>query len=62
MSRKNTVAILSVAVLVSVSAVCATAQSFRVQCPTTTITHPNPASAEPAYNGPTKLVAKGGAH
>src|SRR5205823_5211441 len=34
------------------------AQSFRVQCPTSTITHPDPSnsgvnSSEPAYNGPT---------
>jgi FtsP/CotA-like multicopper oxidase with cupredoxin domain len=33
----------------------AAAQSFRVQCPTSTITHPNAANnnAEPAYTGPT---------
>jgi FtsP/CotA-like multicopper oxidase with cupredoxin domain len=31
----------------------ANAQSFRVQCPTTTITHPAAASSEPAYSGPT---------
>src|SRR3984957_13750682 len=37
----------------------AAAQSFRVQCPTSTITHPIAANnnAEPAYNGPTTLVA-----
>ncbi|PYQ37356.1 MAG: hypothetical protein DMG99_21120, partial [Acidobacteria bacterium] len=29
------------------------AQSFRVQCPTSTITHPNAATAEPPYAGPT---------
>jgi FtsP/CotA-like multicopper oxidase with cupredoxin domain len=34
-------------------------QSFRVQCPTSTITHPVAAnnSSEPAYNGPTTLTA-----
>ena len=34
------------------------AQSFRVQCPTSTITHPNAANnnAEPAYTGPTTLT------
>jgi len=37
------------------------AQSFRVQCPTSTITHPDPGNAglnnsEPAYNGPTTLT------
>jgi FtsP/CotA-like multicopper oxidase with cupredoxin domain len=30
----------------------ASAQSFRVQCPTTTITHPTAANLEPAYTGP----------
>jgi hypothetical protein len=36
-------------------ATMAGAQSFRVQCPTSTITHPNAANnnSEPAYNGPT---------
>jgi FtsP/CotA-like multicopper oxidase with cupredoxin domain len=38
------------------------AQSFKVQCPTNTITHPNPTggpmvnSVEPAYTAPTKLI------
>jgi FtsP/CotA-like multicopper oxidase with cupredoxin domain len=31
----------------------ASAQSFRVQCPTSTITHPTVANTEPAYVGPT---------
>src|SRR5260370_102602 len=37
----------------------ATAQSFRVQCPTSTITHPTAANnnSEPAYAGPTKFTA-----
>ena len=39
----------------------AAAQSFRVQCPTSTVTHPDPGNTgvnnvEPAYNGPTKFV------
>ncbi len=36
----------------------ASAQSFRVQCPTSTITHPNAASnnAEPSYTGATTLT------
>ena len=37
----------------------ASAQSFRVQCPTTTITHPSSltnVNAEPAYTGPTTLT------
>ncbi|HUD63109.1 MAG TPA: multicopper oxidase domain-containing protein [Candidatus Sulfotelmatobacter sp.] len=48
--------------LVAFQTVAASAQSFRVQCPTNTITHPDttPAqlvnSAEPAYSGPTSLL------
>src|SRR5258708_4241176 len=39
----------------------ARAQSFRVQCPTSTITHPDPTNSgvnnsEPAYNGPTQFT------
>ncbi|HTD54531.1 MAG TPA: multicopper oxidase domain-containing protein [Silvibacterium sp.] len=54
---------------IGIAATAATAQSFRVQCPTFTITHPltgtdcstNPTDAgcnnsEPAYNGPTQFV------
>jgi FtsP/CotA-like multicopper oxidase with cupredoxin domain len=38
------------------------AQSFRVQCPTSTVTHPDPSNtgvnnSEPAYTGPTVLTA-----
>jgi FtsP/CotA-like multicopper oxidase with cupredoxin domain len=49
--------ILSVC-LISVSA---NAQSFRVQCPTSTITHPVAANndSEPAYSGPTYTGASG---
>jgi hypothetical protein len=56
--------------LVGFATVAASAQSFRVQCPTSTITHPlsgkncitNPTgpgcnNAEPAYNGPTQFNA-----
>jgi len=41
--------------LVGLAAVTARAQSFRVQCPTSTITHPTEANnnSEPAYTGPT---------
>jgi len=40
--------------LVCFATVAASAQSFRVQCPTSTITHPVPANnnSEPAYTGP----------
>ncbi len=39
----------------------ASAQSFRVQCPTSTITHPTAANnnSEPAYAGPTYAVGSG---
>jgi len=56
--------------IVAFAAVAASAQSFRVQCPTTTITHPitgtncgtNPTApgcnnTEPTYNGPTQFNA-----
>src|ERR1700688_1651054 len=46
--------------LVCLATVTASAQSFRVQCPTSTITHPDPTNAginssEPPYNGPTQF-------
>jgi Multicopper oxidase len=39
----------------------ASAQSFQIQCPTSTITHPNAAAnnSEPAYTGPTTLTPGG---
>ena len=48
-------------VLVCVVTLPASAQSFRVQCPTSTITHPDPTNSgvnnsEPAYNGPTQFT------
>ncbi len=39
--------------LVCLATVAASAQSFRVQCPTTTITHPAAANVEPPYTGAT---------
>ena len=39
--------------LLSAFAVPAMAQSFRVQCPTSTITHPAAPDTEPAYTAPT---------
>jgi hypothetical protein len=50
---------LILVVLFCIAALPASAQSFRVQCPTSTITHPDTTSAqlvnssEPAYSGPT---------
>jgi Multicopper oxidase len=48
-------------VLICVMAVSASAQSFRVQCPTSTLTHPNAANnnSEPAYLGPTYTGTSG---
>ena len=46
-------------VLICVMAVSASAQSFRVQCPTTTITHPSVLhdnNSEPPYSIPTTLT------
>ena len=47
--------------LVCFATVAASAQSFRVQCPTSTITHPDTTnsgvnSSEPPYNGPTQFT------
>jgi len=45
---------------ICLTAVAANAQSFRVQCPTSTITHPSALhdnNSEPAYTGPTVLSA-----
>jgi len=43
--------------LLCLGAIVANAQSFRVQCPTSTITHPNAANnnSEPPYSGPTQF-------
>jgi len=58
--------------LVCIVAVMANAQSFRVQCPTSTITHPvkdanHPAApvdnnSEPSYTGPTTLTSGSGGY
>jgi hypothetical protein len=61
MSSRKLGATLSLLVIMIVCAVPATAQSFRVQCPTSTITHPDTTttqlvnSSEPAYTAPTTL-------
>jgi hypothetical protein len=46
------------AAFLCVAALPAAAQSFRVQCPTSTITHPVAANnnSEPAYTGPTTFT------
>src|SRR5579871_4298966 len=50
---------LPIFIFFCVVTVCASAQSFRVQCPTSTITHPSNltnVNAEPEYTGPTTLT------
>ena len=42
MARRESVLFLFVVMLVLAAALPANAQSFRVQCPTSTITHPDP--------------------
>ncbi|MGB7846551.1 MAG: multicopper oxidase domain-containing protein [Candidatus Acidiferrum sp.] len=51
-------------VLIFVAALPAAAQSFRVQCPTSTITHPNAANnnSEPQYTGPTVFTTSPGGY
>jgi FtsP/CotA-like multicopper oxidase with cupredoxin domain len=58
MSSRNVGATLSLAVFLLVAAAPAMAQSFRVQCPTSTITHPTAANnnSEPAYSGATTFT------
>jgi FtsP/CotA-like multicopper oxidase with cupredoxin domain len=61
MANRNVGTPLFLAVLVSVAATSANAQSFRVQCPTSTITHPVAANnnSEPNYTGPTTFTSGG---
>src|SRR5450631_3252358 len=58
MSSRSARIFLSLSVLIFVAATAATAQSFMVQCPTsTTGTHPNSDNnSEPAYTAPTTLT------
>ena len=59
MASRNAGTLWSVVGLTFIAAISANAQSFRVQCPTSTITHPsalNNNNVEPAYNGPTTLA------
>jgi Multicopper oxidase len=48
--------------LVCFATVAANAQSFRVQCPTTTLTHPAAANTEPAYTGATTFTTSSGGY
>ena len=59
MSSRIAGSILSVLALTCIAGLPATAQSFRVQCPTSTITHPatlTNVNTEPAYTGPTTFT------
>jgi hypothetical protein len=54
MASRNWGALWLLVILSGAAALPASAQSFRVQCPNTTITHPAQSNdVEPAYNGPT---------
>src|ERR1700722_6151993 len=52
MTRGNLVALAAGLIALSATAP-STAQSFRVQCPTSTLTHPTAPTAEPDYQAPT---------
>ena len=60
MANMKVVTFLSLLALVCVAPWPASAQSFRVQCPTSTITHPSTPlqdnNSEPAYTGPTAFT------
>ena len=63
MWSRNANGILFLSVVLVIAAVPAMSQSFRVQCPTSTITHPgnlHDNNSEPAYTGPTTLAAQQG--
>jgi FtsP/CotA-like multicopper oxidase with cupredoxin domain len=55
MSSRNARTVLYLSMLVLVAAMPAIAQSFRVQCPATTITHTTASSTEPAYTSATAI-------
>jgi FtsP/CotA-like multicopper oxidase with cupredoxin domain len=59
MAKREISGLCSLAVLVCVATLTASAQSFQVQCPTTTITHPNSANnnSEPTYTAATTFSA-----
>jgi FtsP/CotA-like multicopper oxidase with cupredoxin domain len=61
MANRNLGIIWRFVALTLFAALPAAAQSFRVQCPTSTVTHPDPGNAgvnnsEPAYQGPTAMA------
>src|SRR5580698_9567338 len=64
MSRRYAAKVLLVSVSVWAAVLPVISQSFRLQCPTSTITHPTAASnnSEPAYNGPTTFATSAGGY
>jgi len=58
MAMRKMSGLCTLAVLICVAGLRASAQSFQVQCPSSTITHPNAAAnnSEPVYNGPTSFT------
>jgi FtsP/CotA-like multicopper oxidase with cupredoxin domain len=62
MSKRIVWAFLIVCGMALYASQAAISQSFRVQCPTSTITHPNAANnnAEPAFTGPTAMTLGAG--
>lgn len=61
MSSSTWFRLIPLALVAALLSLPAAAQSFRVQCPTSTITHPNAANnnSEPAYLGPTYMGSNG---
>src|SRR5581483_10709198 len=57
MSSRSARASLFVSVFLFGAATSVVGQSFRVQCPSTTITHPQASETEPQYIGPTTFMA-----
>src|ERR1700733_5922669 len=62
MSKRIVWAFLIVCGMALYASQAAISQSFRVQCPTSTITHPNAANnnSEPAFTGPTAMTLGAG--
>ena len=59
MANRNISRICLLVALMCVASLTASAQSFQVQCPTTTVTHPatlHDNNSEPTYTGPTNLA------
>ena len=59
MVNREPIRVWLLTILICTTAIAASAQSFRVQCPTSTITHPVAANnnSEPAYTGPTTFAS-----